>query len=246
MQKFPHVGMTWTDMTCVDADGKLISPRYIRVGYSAWRRWREDQLFQQRHKLGEIAPALREVVGEASFGIGDFFTPLVTGSMVHTSTVVMRRDRLERLGGFREDLLYSGEDYDFHLRTCREGLVGFCDISTITYQRGRADQLTNPKYDYWLKINFLKTLEPILAVDRARIDLPQSVIDGVLAEGHCALGEVLLIDGRRAEARRALLASLRLVPMQPRTAWLLLNASLPGTASELLRGAVRRARRRSA
>ncbi len=30
----------------------------------------------------------------------------------------------------------SGEDYDFHLRTCREGPVGFVDLATIRYQTG--------------------------------------------------------------------------------------------------------------
>ena len=67
---------------------------------------------------------------------------MIMGNLVHTSTVLIRRERLEKVRGFNEELRISGEDYDFHLRTCREGPVGFIDLATIRYQTGMPDRLT--------------------------------------------------------------------------------------------------------
>lgn len=94
---------------------------------------------------------------------GDIFAPMILGSLVHTSTVMLRRERALLVAGFDETLKRSGEDYDFHLRTCKEGPVALLDAPAIRYRKGRADRLT--RHTDASAINFLATVEKAVASD---------------------------------------------------------------------------------
>jgi hypothetical protein len=84
---------------------------------------------------------------------------MVVGNLIHTSTILLRRERAEKVGLFDDTLKYSGEDFNFHLRTCRSGPVAFADVASIEYRVGAADQLTRPEYNIHIAKNFLKTIE---------------------------------------------------------------------------------------
>lgn len=238
----PDLGMCWTDMQAVDPSGQVVSPRYLREMYDAYRWFTTDDLFQSSQPLAEIAPKLAGVAGDARLYVGDLYSPMVMGNLVHTSTVLLRRERLERVGGFDETLRFSGEDYDFHLRTCREGPVGYIDLASIRYQRGMPDRLTRPEYSIHMARNFLRTIQPVIDNDRHRIRLPESMIRSVLAEAHGWIGEAALAIGQSEEARRHLARSLRFSLWQPRTAGQLLLSLLPPPLAAGLRAAQRRVR----
>ena len=117
-----------------------------------------------------------------------------------------------RVGGFNEAFNPCGEDYDFHLRTCREGLVGFVNVPSILYQVGMEDQITNPAsraHRVSLAHNFLKTIKPVIEGNRDRITLDEKSVHGALGYAHRWLGQELLLDGRNSEARPHLRESLR-------------------------------------
>jgi GT2 family glycosyltransferase len=240
LRKNPDLGMVWTDMEAIDPAGGVFNPRYIRAMYSAYAVFSLDELFTRRCALAEVAPALGPVVGDAKLHCGEIFSQMIMGSLVHTSTVLLRRERLQAVGGFNEALLYSGEDYEFHLRTCRAGPVGFADIPTIRYQRGLPDALTRREYRVHLAGNFLKTILPIIRSARAEIRLPDRMIHAVLAEAYAWLADAQLEAGDSREARRSLVASLRHDPRQPRQLTRLLASFLPGPVLDRWR-----ARRRS-
>jgi GT2 family glycosyltransferase len=246
MAAHPEVGMTWTDMQARRPSGELIHD-YLKIGYEAYRWWTPgiDRLFHRSQPLAEVAPGLASVVGARRFYHGDIFSPMVMGSLVHTSTVVLRRERLQRVGGFREDLRVSGEDYEFHLRTCREGDVGLLDLETIEYAIGAEDALTHPRHQVHLARNFLKTLEATLARDRARIDLPPRMIAEVVAEAHAWVGECELELGQTGKGQRHLVRSLLTKPRQPRLAGMLALSLLPAGTRERLRAAYRGLRGRA-
>lgn len=205
----PHIGMIWTDMAAVDAGGEVVNPSYLKTMYSAYRRFGEKDLFTRVCPLREIDPDLARRFPDNRLFTGDIFSQMVTGNLVHTSTVVLTRERLNRVGGFDEKLMVSGEDFDFHLRTCREGMVGFVDVASTRYQIGRPDQLTHRSHAVDMSRNFLSTIEPVIRRDRERIRLPERILRGTLAYAHRWLGEELLIAGSVSEARKRLLASLR-------------------------------------
>jgi hypothetical protein len=227
MRRCPDVGMVWTDMEAVGPDGKVIDRNYLRSMYGAYRWFTRGELFSRSYPLARIAPEMAPVVGNGSLSTGDIFSQMVMGNLVHTSTVLLRRERLAKVRGFNEELKFSGEDYDFHLRTCREGLVGFIDLATIHYQTGMPDRLTRATYKLHAATNCLRTIMPALKNDRTRIRLPPEMIRSRLAEVHDWIGEVSLEMGLAANARRHFLASLRQDPMQPRVLRLLALSALP-------------------
>jgi GT2 family glycosyltransferase len=233
MEKYRDLGMTWTDMEMIDPDGKVVDPRYLRKMYSCYRRFSNDQIFSQTIALKELAPELD--VGDAKLRMGTIFSNMVMGNLVHTSTVVLRRERLEKVVGFNESLRYSGEDYDFHLRTTREGPVGLLDISAIRYQQGMPDRLTAKKYAIHMADNLLKTIEPIIEKDRDKINLPDSMIRRTLAKAHAWVAYERLELGQASAAREHYFRSLRLWPWQPEIAKPLFFAALPLGLGVLLR-----------
>ena len=141
----PELGMVWTDMKAVGPGGEVLSESFLQTMYHAYRWFSREELFPQSFPLAELAPGLAPVVGDCRLYTGEIFSQMIMGNLVHTSTVLLRRDRLEKVRGFNEDLRLSGEDYDFHLRTCREGPVGFIDRATIDYQTGLPDRLTQSR-----------------------------------------------------------------------------------------------------
>ncbi len=204
--------MVWTDMAAVDPDGKLVYPSYLKVMYAAYQYFGEKDLFDSFYPLTEVAPSLAQQFPGARLMTGDIFSQMIMGNMVHTSTVMLSRERFERVDHFRVELRRSGEDFDFHLRTCREGPVGFVEVPSIDYQVGMPDQLTGRAYYVHMAQNFLNTIEPVIARDRDRIKLPESMIRQSLAYGHRWLGQELLASGEHKRARQHLAQSLRLKP----------------------------------
>jgi GT2 family glycosyltransferase len=227
LERFPEVGMVWTDMEAVGADGAAVAKQYMRTMYEAYRWFSRDHLFSRVHPLSAIVPELHSVAKGGTFAVGDIFSQMVMGNLVHTSTVVVKRERLEKVGGFNEELQPSGGDYDFHLRTCKEGLVGFIDLSSIRYQTGMPDRLSGESTRLSRATNCLRTILPILEKDRARLGLSLAMIRSRLAEVHHWIGETALDVGLVSDARRHLLASLRHDPLQPRALRLLALSFLP-------------------
>lgn len=217
MAHLPEVGMVWTDMEAVDQTGTVCDPKYLRRMYHAYR-WFPDSasLFSGSCALSSIAPNLSVLIGDVLVSFGDIFSPLIMGNLVHTSTVLIRKNRLAQVGGFQERFRYTGEDYDFHLRTCREGPVAFVDVASIKYQIGGEDRLTRPQYNAFMAVHSLITIRPFLKNERSRISLPQSLLNTMLGESYTWLGESLLDRGKQVASRRFLCRALRYQPLRPR------------------------------
>jgi glycosyltransferase involved in cell wall biosynthesis len=240
----PSAGMIWTDMDAIGPDGEIVARRYLTKMYSSYQRFTRDQLFREHRPLSAIDAPLAGALGDPRVYLGDIFSPMITGNLVHTSTVLLRRERFEHVREFDVELRHSGEDYDFHLRTCREGDVAYLDAPSILYQRGREDQLTNRKYTIYMAENFLKTVNKALARDRARVTLPPAVLDEVLADAHAWIGEERFELGDSGQARYHLGTSLKFRPWQPRIAALYGAAILPKQVSEPLRARFRALKQR--
>jgi hypothetical protein len=217
--------MIWSDMRAIDLEGRETNPRYLRTMYSAWNQVDVDTLFSSASPIRNLAPTeLHVVLGNLQLYCGDIFSQMVLGNIVHTSTVLIRRERLAAVGTFDEALYPAGEDYDFHLRTCKFGPVAFLDFPTINYEVGGADALS--RYGDVLAVNFLKVVKRTLKEDRSRIHLTKDQIHWVLADAEGWIGGSLLEKGQSG-ARKHLLKSLRHRPNQPRVARQLVKSMLP-------------------
>jgi glycosyltransferase involved in cell wall biosynthesis len=218
LRHLAEAGMVWTDMTAVDPDDRVVAERYLREMYDAYRWFPGDTLFTDILEAAEWLGPDAAGLPAARLLSGDIYSAMITGNLVHTSTVLLRRDWAGRAGGFPEQNR-TGEDYDFHLRTCRLGPVAYLDVASTLYRRGLPDRLTRPELEGKLALAFLTTLETALARDADRITLPPATIRAVRAEANGWTGTVYFDEGRFAEAARYLAASLRQDLAQPRL-WL--------------------------
>jgi GT2 family glycosyltransferase len=236
LRRLPQAGMIWSDMEAVDPAGNVQAPRYLRTMYHAYRLFRHEDLFRESCPLAEFAPELNGVTAGARVSVGTIYPQMFAGNLVHTSTVLLRRERLEKVRAFREDFL-SGEDYDFHFRTCREGPVAFLDLPTIQYQLGMADRLTRLTQD--IAVNYLHTITAALARRDHGIALPRRMVQNILANAYSWAGSELAHGGDARAARSHLARSLAQRPWQPRVFAELALCCLPGGVEAGLRGAFR-------
>lgn len=218
LDRVPHAGLIWSDMRAVDADGREIDPRHLRRFYSRYREVRLGDVLD-----GPLVVA-RPEFGTCDLWHGDLYRAMLGGNLVHTSTVLLTRERLMAVGGFDEALVITGEDFDFHLRACAAGPVAFADVPTITYRVGAPDQLTRPDLMVQMATNYAATIDKAVAADRGRT--PERALRDARARADGWLGEELLDAGRRAEAARHLRAAVR-GPQKLRAVGLYLLALLP-------------------
>ncbi len=244
LRAFPDAGMVWSEMTAVGTGGELITERYLTQYYGAYRHFGRSDLFDRSRPLAEIVPARAFEVGDALAYEGEIYAQMAMGNLVHTSTVLLRRERLTAAGSFDEKVR-AGEDHEFHLATCRVGRVAFVDLPTILYEIGSADALTTAEHQVPIARHFLRTLTRALERDPVRIRnrIPEHTISEILADTHRWLGESLVAHGEPREGRQHLLSSLRIDPRQRRTAALYAASFFPRDARARL-GAVYRALKR--
>ena len=202
--QLPNVGMVWTEMNAYDVDGKLVSPRHLRKMYSAYDRVGIDKMFQGQQKLSDFAPDLTRGNEAMSNGVvhwGELYTSMIFGNLVHTSTVMVAKERLRKVGFF-EETYRTGEDHDFHMRTCLEGPVALLDVPLIRYRvAGGADQLTSPKHRLEMALNGLRTRETAIARNRARITLTDAELANVMARANRWVANELFEQGEYERAR---------------------------------------------
>ncbi len=229
----PEIGMIWTDMEAVDPEGSIIDQRHLTTMYTTYRSFEMDEIFETSVRLGDIIRTAPEP--EARVYFGDIYPTMIMGSLVHTSTVLIRRDRLDTVKGFNESLKLSGEDYDFHLRTCKWGSVALVDLASIQYQKGRPDQLSNNSMA--TALNFLTTVQRAIVDDDTTRRFPADRVRLVLAKAHGWIAEEYfkVNDGR--SVRNHAIQSLRRRPLQPRLIALLTSSCIPQLARKtLIRG----------
>ena len=253
LRAFPGAGMVWSDMTAVTVGGEVVADRYLTRYYGAYRMFGKDDLFDRSVALSEIARRQANEANEAAeLGgtrayEGEIYAPMTMGNLVHTSTVLLRRERLAA-AGFFDETVRTGEDHEFHLATCRAGRVAFVDAPTILYEVGSVDALTRAEHSVPMARHFLRTLTRALERDGARIRgrIPEATITEVLADAHRWLGETLLEAGQVREGQAELLRSLRVDPRQLRVVALVAAAFLPRGAGKRIRSVYRELRQRLA
>lgn len=246
---YPEVGMVWSDLAAIDMDGKVMSPRYLRTMYHAWGYFQDDTLFATKSRLGDVAPELNATFGDTVVRTGMVYSEMIMGSLVHTSTVVLRKSRQEAVGGFNGRYRNLGEDYDFHLRTCQMGPVGFVDIPLIDYRRGNPDRLTRSEHHLDAATNFLRVIEPHIREHRDQIHLSDAMLNEVLAEAHFWIADVAWGRGDMSMARIQYAAGLVHRPIGVRYRMKYLLATLPGVVRTIALRAgasLRQAKRRLA
>ncbi len=244
MHALPEIGMVWTEMEAVRSDGRLESPAYLAIMYHNYRRFPKTDLFSTAVPLGKLLPASNVTARGACVYSGSIFSPMLAGNLVHTSTVLLRREIADQVGGFNEHLRPTGEDFDYHLRTCRTAPVALVDVATMTYMVGRDDQLTCDNLQHGMALNYLRTIEPVIQQDRALLHWSDRQLGELRAAAYEWAGMSCYYNGDYRSARRHLRQSLRQQWSWRAGLYAGLTA-LPSEALRLARGAGRAVRDRT-
>lgn len=239
LRAFPEAGMVWTDMKAVDENGAVLYESYLKLMYGAYEYFDREREFRANRPLTDVWQECPVDFHGRKCYCGNIFSWMFTGNLVHTSTVLLRRERCEIVGLFDTGLLISGEDYDFHFRTCRYGDVAYLDAPSILYRVGASDQLTESRYMTWIARNNLKTITRMLAVAGNEIHLPRRIVRQHLATSYAWLGFQDFGDNQ-SEARSCFIRSLRYSPFQARVAAFLILSLLPSPVARITRNSVRK------
>jgi GT2 family glycosyltransferase len=225
-ERLPEAGMIWTDTEFVDDHGAVVSSSALADLLSAYRYFSLDDLFSSSIALSDLGVDLPFESRDHRLHLGDVFSPMIMGNLVLTSSVVMRRERVEEVGRF-DERLSVGEDYEFFLRVCRAGPVAFADVVDTRYRVGTADKLGGPRTSLAMARAYLRVLDATLARDADRITLAPEMILAAQVHAHRWVGEMELLSGSRRMARAHLARALRLRPAQPWTIVLLVLTFVP-------------------
>jgi GT2 family glycosyltransferase len=201
LARLPEVGLMFTDIDLTDEHGRVLQRAALRSLYASYQRLELGRPFPTRLRIDQVAPRLVEHVGDAGLYAGPGFTQMVVGNLVLTSSAIIRRE-LTKKESFDETMSH-GEDYDFFLRVSRHAPMAFADLATTIYRRGGVDQLTGGSR-LAVAENYLRSVMPLLASERARIALPAATLQELLGAAHRAVGHASMASGDRGRALRHL------------------------------------------
>jgi glycosyltransferase involved in cell wall biosynthesis len=239
LRRFPKVGLVWTNMVGIDAEGKPIPGSSLTDILDNYHRFALDELFSERVSLASLLAAPPEA-RDGNLWIGDVFSKMVIGNLVLPSSSVVTRERLEQVGRFDERLRVAGEDFDFFLRISEHGPVAFADVPGVLKSVGQRDQLSHPARHLYLARNYVRTMDAAIERADGRIDLPPGVLRDARARGRAWTAQAYLEAGDATCARQFIRESLRLRPLDPKTLVIALLAMLPGAVSRRVLRLLRR------
>jgi glycosyltransferase involved in cell wall biosynthesis len=236
------VGMLWSDMDLVDERGNVTVANANRSSYGAYSLFTMQEMFQASASLEDLVPHVATHAPGVSVHWGDVYRCIALGNLCPTPSVILTRERAERIGGF-DETMRTGEDHGYHLRACSIGPAAFLDAATFSYRKGADDQLTAPAHQLLIAENALKTIEDVLAYDGERLALPAVLVERKLAAVHTQIGSLKVDVGDHVGARRHLARALYKDPRRARAWGMLAAAMLPPRAARGLRTTLRSARR---
>jgi glycosyltransferase involved in cell wall biosynthesis len=234
-----NIGMIWSEMSAVDDKGEQLYEKYLEKMYTSYKYFDRDRYFDVINEVGDYWHSCPKWLENLKVYTGYIYPWMFMGNLVHTSTVVMRKTRVETVGYFNEDLKKSGEDYEYHFRTCKKGIVAYVDVPTIQYCIGAPDQLTTYDNWIWMAKNDVKTLEAELDNVQIKNTLGDSLVRRRMGEAYEAVG-VLDIFRDKNNARANLIKSIKWYKYTPRVYGYLMLSFLPKGNLDRLLGIKRR------
>ncbi len=157
---------------------------------------------------------------------GNIIEALVRYNKIIASSVLVRRECFERLGGFREDLFGSG-DWEMWFRIALEYDIAFIDEPLTFYRVHGANASFQHRRVYE---DDVRVREETIHANEARLwqrANSRHAMRLALAHSYACLGTEYALLGDRRRARRAYLHSLRLYPLRFKSLLRLLLTFVP-------------------
>lgn len=231
-RRHPEAGLIWSDMSTFANVGEVLSERHLRTYYAVYESVDFERTRARAGTLGELVADAPMNVAGCPYYVSDVFQEMFGGNLVHPSTAIVRRERLQKSGPFEPEITGGGaEDYHFYFRVTAYGPVAFLDAPTTLFRVHPSQMSAN---------NGLHEARGNLTVvqhwlERHPSVVPHSRIRERLARSHAWLGAEELHAGNSWDATRHLWQSFRLESRQ-RTAAMLMISLLPRKVADILRG----------
>jgi hypothetical protein len=214
-----QAALVFSSFALVDRDGACLAPDAIASYYRVFSRygWKRQQILP---RIG----ALTVEGATADLFAGPGFPWLFRGNFIKTSTVLVRRDVVVKLGKF-DPSLSTEEDYDLWLRIAMDHTIAYLDVPLVDVRR-RPDQLTSAENALTVASNSVEVVRRALA--RATVGLEPETARRRLADVNRSLARTALITGEHTMARRAMRESIRHGGLDAAAAALWAWSFLPG------------------
>lgn len=184
--------------------------------YCAWREWQPDAHGQ--FTLPRLSREEMEQDGIEAQDSGWLYNKLFLESVIHTTTLLMRREIMEQVGQF-DPTLRRGQDYDYWFRMSRLAPIHKLR-AVLSLYRIHPESITHkPHQVNYPCLVIQKALDQWGRVGPDGTETPQAVIDGVLSRHWFNFGYLHLKQGDPKLAYDAFLRSLRLRPARVK-AWI--------------------------
>lgn len=169
---------------------------------------------------------------------GSIYENLLRECFIFTPTVMVKRECLERVGFFNENLRIA-EDYDLWLRIADKFQIGFLDQPLVIRNRHK-NNLTEDRYLYI--ISGIQMMEELYRKDKGS-KRRKKIIEEELGKRYFALGYYFFDLGQQKEAQYNFLKSLKYSIQSIRPLLYLLSCSLPQSVINSIRLTKRRLNR---
>jgi glycosyltransferase involved in cell wall biosynthesis len=229
-RRHPEAGLIWSDMSTFRNAGEIVSDRHLRTYYSAY----ESLDFETRGRAGTLSDLVADApstLAMCPYYVTDIFQDMFCGNLVHPSTAIVRRERLQQSGPFEPEVTGAGaEDYHFYFRVSAHGSVAFLDVPTTLFRLHPA-QMSSSNGVHEARGNLNVVLHWL---HHHPLPLAPALIRERLARSHAWVGAEELLAGNARNATRHLWESFRL-QSKKRTATLLMVSLLPRQLADILR-----------
>jgi glycosyltransferase involved in cell wall biosynthesis len=230
-RRHPEAGLIWSDMSTFTSIGEILSLRHLRTYYAVYESVNFERTHRRAGTLTELVSDAPPDLAECPYYVADVFKEMFGGNLVHPSTAIVRRERLQKSGPFEPEVTGPGaEDYHFYFRVTAHGPVAFLDAPTTLF-RLHESQMTTSNRLHEARGNLTVVLHWL---QRHPSVLPHSRIRERLAGSHAWLGAEELYAGNSRGAIRHLWRSFRLHSRR-RTALMLMISLLPQKVAHILR-----------
>lgn len=197
-----------------------------RMSYAAWQVWPSDEAAPDPALLEQVAAESQDTPRWAG-ATGWLYPELLLDCVVWTSTVLMRRDLLDEIGGFDTELRI-GEDYDLWLRASRVTRIERVARPLALYRKHPASITRSAPRDNYRGRVVQRAVDTwgLAGPDGRQADA--AAVRERLAGSWSEFAYAQLQAGQRAAARRSARQALRVQPGHWPGWKLLLRSWLPG------------------
>ncbi len=195
----------------------------VDLAYSAWTVVENRAAAAQASAA--IASASSHIVDKG--GSGWLYNQLLMDCVIHTTTVVMRRELLQTVGHFDPELR-RGQDYDYWLRASRVTRIDKLHEALSIYRLHESNSTSQPVRTNYAGVIVQRALERWGPVGPDGQCTSTKAIRLRLAQSWATFGYVHARAGNRLVALDAFARSVTNRPLQPRIWALTLVTALPG------------------